>query len=58
MVTIHNVEVTFEVEGDDQATFAKHFREAITKWHRAQREKDRDEHQAERDRSLLPLERR
>ena len=58
MVTIHNVEVTFEVEGDDQGVFAKHFGQAIARWWREVQERQRADEEGRRDRALVPPPRR
>lgn len=58
MVTIHNVEVTFEVEGDDQKLFEKHFASAIARWWRDVQDKERAAEESRRDRALMPPPRR
>jgi hypothetical protein len=52
MVTIEHVEVTFEVEGDDEDAFRRHFQPAIERWYRAVQARERDERESARDRSL------
>ncbi len=58
MVTIHNVEVTFEVEGEDQQIFERHFARAIARWWRDARDEERAEEESRQDRALLPPKRR
>lgn len=52
MLTIHNLEVQFDVAGDDDAVFARLFAAHITRWsqqHEQQRCRERD---AARERSI------
>jgi hypothetical protein len=58
LITIHNVEVTFEVEGDDQKVFDKHFAAAIARWWHAAQDKQRAEEESRQDRALIPPPRR
>ena len=58
LVTIHNVEVTFEVEGDDQKVFQKYFAQAIACWWRDVKDKERAEEEGRQDRALMPPARR
>jgi hypothetical protein len=58
LVTIHNVEVTFEVEGDDQQVFGKHFAQAVARWWREVQDRQRADEEGRRDRALVPPPRR
>lgn len=58
MVTIQNVEVTFEVEAEDQPVFEKHFGPAIARWWRGIQDRAGSEDESRRDRALLPPPRR
>ena len=52
MITIQNLEVQFDVEGDDQQRFAQFFKECMRQWTaEAQNQKAREARLA-RDRSL------
>ena len=56
MITIHNLEVRFDVEGDDdREAFAKLFNEFVQQWARQADEQRQRELQAERERSLVDL---
>lgn len=52
MVTIDNMTVQFDVEGDDDDVFARKFRVHIERWARAERERQRAEEQRGRDRAI------
>jgi hypothetical protein len=53
MVTIQNMEVSFEVEGDgDEAAFAKLFDKYIRRWSQLETEERERERLAESERSL------
>ena len=53
MITIHNLEVRIDVEGDDdRETFARLFSEFIQQWSRAEEAEKRRENDAARERSL------
>ena len=53
MVTIHNLEVRLEVEGDgDEAVFTRYFDKYIRKWSRLTEEARARERQADEHRSL------
>jgi hypothetical protein len=53
MVTIHNLEVRLEVEGEgDEAVFSRFFQKYIGKWSRLTEEAKAREHQANQHRSL------
>ena len=52
MVTIDNMTVQFDVEGDDDAVFARMFRVHIERWARAERERQRTDEQRARDRAI------
>ena len=58
MITIQNVEVTLEVEGDDAQAFLKHFVPAVNAWYRQVKEREESEEESRRDRSLQPPPRR
>jgi hypothetical protein len=53
MVTIHNLEVRLDVEGEgDEAVFGKLFAKHIQKWHRQAEEAESRQRGAEEYRSL------
>ena len=53
MVTIHNLEVRLDVEGEgDEAVFSRLFDKYIRKWHRLTEEVTRRQRQADESRSL------
>jgi hypothetical protein len=53
MVTINNLEVHFDVDGEgDEAVFARLFEKYIRKWSRMQAEAQARQRQTEADRSL------
>lgn len=55
MVTIHHLEVRFDVEGEgegDEATFGRLFERSMRKWRRLESEQEQRRRMAERDRSL------
>ncbi|TWT91739.1 putative phage tail protein [Stieleria varia] len=53
MITIHNLEVRFDVEGDDdRQAFAKLFNEFINKWSNLAESQRQREIEAARERSL------
>lgn len=53
MVTIHNLEVRFDVEGEgDEAVFARLFEKYIRRWSRAEEEARERARRAESERSL------
>lgn len=53
MVTINNLEVRFDVEGEgDEAAFARLFEKYANKWGRKQQEAKERERRTERERSL------
>ena len=58
MINIRNVEVTFEVTGDDSAVFDSHFGPAISKWWREVQRQAKDEEEGKVDRALMPPPRR
>jgi hypothetical protein len=54
MVTIHNLEVSFAVEGEgDEAVFAKLFDKYIKRWSRLEAEMKARQHCLEADRALV-----
>jgi hypothetical protein len=54
MVTIHNLEVSFEVEGEgDEAVFAKLFDKYIKRWNRLETEMKARQCSLEADRALI-----
>lgn len=56
MITIHNLEIRFDVEGDDdRKVFAKLFNEFIRKWSTQAEEQRQREVEAARERSLTEL---
>jgi hypothetical protein len=52
VVTINNLDVRFEVETEDEATFARLFKQYIGRWHKQQQERQDRERMMERERSL------
>ena len=53
MITIQNLDIRFDVEGDeDRQVFAKLFNEFINKWSRQAEEQQQREIEAKRERSL------
>lgn len=54
MVTIHHVEINFEVEGEDDLLFKQHFEKAIARWWAAQQERAKAEHRGKDDARLTP----
>lgn len=52
MITIHNLEVHFEVEGNDTQRFAELFARFIRQWSAESEARQSHERRAERDRSL------
>ena len=58
MVTIDNVQVTFEVEGEDSERFRQYFLPAIERWYRTIKERERTEEDSRKERTLLPPSRR
>lgn len=53
MVTINNLEVHFDVEGEgDEAVFAKLFEKYVRKWSRMQSEAQARKRQSDAERSL------
>ena len=53
MVTIQNVDVRFEVEGDgDEAVFARLFEKNMKTWRRLEQEQQQRQKQADRERAL------
>lgn len=58
MVTIQNVEVTFEVEGEDDERFLQYFQPAVERWYRAVKEREQAEEQSRKQRALIPPARR
>lgn len=53
MVTIQNLEVQFDVEGEkDEAVFKRLFDRHIDRWNREQEDKNKRKKQADGDRSL------
>jgi hypothetical protein len=54
MVTIQNLEVSFDVEGEgDEAVFAKLFAKHIKRWNRLEAEMKTTQHRLEADRALV-----
>jgi hypothetical protein len=54
MVTIHNLEVSFEVEGEgDEAVFAKLFDKYIKRWSRLEAEMKSRQRRLEGERALV-----
>ncbi len=54
MVTIHNLEVSFQVEGEgDEAVFGKMFDKYIKRWDRLHTEAQVREHRLECERGLV-----
>jgi hypothetical protein len=54
MVTIHNLEVSFDVEGEsDEAVFARLFGKYIKRWSRLEAEMKARECRLEADRALV-----
>ncbi|MCP3143395.1 hypothetical protein [Pyxidicoccus xibeiensis] len=58
MVTIENVEVVFEVEGEDSERFLQHFRPAVERWYREVKSREQAEEQGRQERALVPPPRR
>ncbi len=54
MITIQNVDVTLEVEGDDSQLFLKHFVPAVNRWYQEVKQQEREEEESHRDRALQP----
>ncbi|MCP4898077.1 MAG: hypothetical protein GY906_13985 [bacterium] len=53
MVTIHNLEVRFDIEGEgDEAVFGRLFQKYMRIWRRSESEQQQRSRMAERDRSL------
>ena len=52
MITIHNVEVQFEVEGDDRQRFGQLFKEYMRQWAAEAEARRQREQRATRERSL------
>lgn len=53
MVTIHNLEVRLEVEGDgDEAVFCRYFDKCIRKWAKLHEESRKRQRLADQNRSL------
>ncbi len=52
MLTIHNLEVRFDVEADDDATFGRLFAEHVRRWSRRFEEERRRLGELERERAL------
>lgn len=52
MVTIHNLEVRFDVAGDDDAAFGRLFADYIRRWSQAQEVARCRRREVERERSL------
>ena len=52
MLTIHNLEVRFDVESDDDATFGRLFAEHVLRWSRGHEEERRRLGALERERAL------
>ena len=53
MITIHNLEIQFDVEGDeDHEVFAKMFNQLIEQWSRQSERIDERRRQTERQRTL------
>ena len=54
MVTIHNLEVSFDVEGEgDEAVFARLFDKYIKRWSRLEAEMKMRQRRLESDRALV-----
>jgi hypothetical protein len=52
-VTIHNLEVSFQVEGEgDEAVFAKLFEKYVKRWNRVESDAKARQHRIDCDRSL------
>ena len=52
MLTIHNLEVRFDVEGDDDAVFTRLFTEHVRRWERRREQECRRLQEAEDERAL------
>ncbi len=52
MVTIHDLQVRFDVAGEDAAVFGRMFAEHIRRWSRAQQAEQGRRREMERERSL------
>ncbi len=53
MITIQNLDVRFDVEGDDDKhTFARMFNECMRRWAAEAEAQKRDEQQSEKDRAI------
>lgn len=53
MVTIENLEVRFDVDGEgDEAVFARLFERHMRRWHEAQQQQRQREHRLEQDSRL------
>lgn len=52
MITIDRMNVTFDVEGDDEEVFARLFRAHMERWQREEQERGRARVRLERDRSI------
>ncbi len=52
MLTIHDLQVRFDVAGDDDAVFSRMFAEHIRRWIQAREMDQTRRHEMERERSL------
>ena len=57
-LTIGQVQVTLEVEGDDSEQFLKYFMPAVERWYRTVKERERADEDSRKERALLPPARR
>jgi hypothetical protein len=59
MITIHNLEVSFDIEGEgDEAVFARLFEKYIKRWNRLEAEMKARQCRLEADRALINRSRR
>jgi hypothetical protein len=54
MVTIHHLEINFDVESEDAELFKQHFDRAIARWWRAQQEQAKTERRGRENAALIP----
>lgn len=52
MITIEQLEVEFEVDGDDAAVFERLFRQHIERWRRGEQQRQDGDKRLRRDRAI------
>ena len=52
MITIEQLDVEFEVDGDDAAVFERMFRAHIERWRRAEEQRHAGDQRLKKDRSI------